>query len=102
RLGLGHAALRAHNPRLVICALTGYGQTGPLALRAGHDIDYLARTGVLGAQGPVGGPPAVPGFQMADVSGGLWCAIAILGALRERDRTGEGAVLDVAMADGVL
>ncbi|HVY48121.1 MAG TPA: CaiB/BaiF CoA-transferase family protein [Minicystis sp.] len=102
RLGLGHAALRAANPRLVVCALTGYGQTGPLAARAGHDLDYLARAGVLGAQGPADGPPAVPGFQMADVSGGLWCAIAILGALRERDRTGEGALLDVAMADGVL
>jgi crotonobetainyl-CoA:carnitine CoA-transferase CaiB-like acyl-CoA transferase len=102
RLGLGHAVLREANPRLVICALTGYGQTGPLAQRAGHDIDYLARAGVLGAQGPADAPPAVPGFQLADVSGGLWCAIAILGALRERDRTGHGAVLDIAMTDGAL
>jgi len=102
RLGLGHAALRQANPRLVICALTGYGQTGPLAARAGHDIDYLARAGILGGQGPASGPPAVPGFQLADVSGGLWCAIAILGALRERDRTGQGAVLDIAMTDGAV
>ncbi len=102
RLGLGHAVLREKHPKLVICALTGYGQTGPLAQRAGHDIDYLARAGVLGAQGPAGTPPAVPGFQLADVSGGLWCAIAILGALRERDRTGSGAVLDIAMTDGAL
>lgn len=102
RLGLGHATLRERFPRLVICALTGYGQTGPLAHRAGHDLNYLARAGILGFQGPAGAPPQVPGFQMADVSGGLWSVIAILGALRERDRTGHGAVLDVAMADGVL
>jgi crotonobetainyl-CoA:carnitine CoA-transferase CaiB-like acyl-CoA transferase len=102
RLGLGHDELRAHNPKLVICALTGYGQTGELALRAGHDIDYLSRAGVLGAQGPAGGAPQVPGFQMADISGGMWCVIAILAALAERARTGQGAVLDIAMTDGVL
>ncbi|MFO0761074.1 MAG: CaiB/BaiF CoA-transferase family protein [Byssovorax sp.] len=102
RLGLGHGALRDRHPKLIICALTGYGQTGPLAMRAGHDIDYLARAGILGAQGPSGGAPQVPGFQMADVTGGLWCVIAILAALRERERTGQGAVLDIAMADGVL
>ncbi|AGP35689.1 CaiB/BaiF CoA transferase family protein [Sorangium cellulosum] len=102
RLGLGHAALRADNPRLIVCALTGYGQTGSLSARAGHDLNYVARAGVLGAQGPAEGPPQVPGFQVADVSGGMWCAIAILAALRERDRTGRGAVLDIAMTDGVL
>lgn len=102
RLGLGHEVLRKRFPRLILCALTGYGQHGPLAHRAGHDLNYLARAGVLGFQGPAGAPPQVPGFQMADVSGGLWSVVAILGALRERDRTGEGAVLDVAMVDGVL
>lgn len=69
RLGVSHATLLAANPRLVICALTGYGQTGPLAKRAGHDLNYLARAGVLGFQGPPGAPPAVPGVQMADVGG---------------------------------
>ncbi|WP_437649570.1 CaiB/BaiF CoA transferase family protein [Sorangium sp. So ce362] len=102
RLGIGHAALCADNPRLIVCALTGYGQTGSLATRAGHDLNYLARAGVLGAQGPAEGPPQVPGFQVADVSGGMWCAIAILAALRERERTGRGAVLDIAMTDGAL
>jgi len=62
RLGLGHAVLRARNPRLVVCALTGYGQTGPLAQRAGHDLNYLARAGVLGMHGPAGAPPQVPGL----------------------------------------
>lgn len=102
RLGLGHAALRAAHPRLIICALTGYGQTGPLALRAGHDLNYLARSGVLGAHGPSDRPPQVPGFQLADVSGGMWSVIAIQAALIERARTGHGTILDIAMTDGVL
>lgn len=102
RLGLGHEALLAMNSRLIICALTGYGQTGPMAHRAGHDLNYLARSGILGAQGPAGGPPQVPGVQLADVSGGMWSVIAILAALMNRDRTGKGCVLDVAMTDGVL
>ncbi len=102
RLGLGHDALLAKYPGLIVCALTGYGQTGPLAARAGHDLNYLARGGLLASQGPAGAPPTVPGFQLADVSGGMWCAIAILAALRERDQGGGGRVLDIAMADGVL
>lgn len=102
RLGLGHEKLRAAQPRLIICALTGYGQTGPLAQRAGHDVNYLARAGILGMQGPTAGPPQVPGVQLADVSGGMWCAIAILAALRRRDATGEGEICDIAMTDGVL
>lgn len=102
RLGLGHETLRKARPRLVICALTGYGQTGPLRDRAGHDLNYLARAGVLGLQGPTDRPPQVPGFQAADVSGGMWCVIAILAALRHRDATGEGQVIDVAMTDGVV
>lgn len=102
RLGLGHDVLRRENPRLIVCALTGYGQSGDLSQRAGHDLNYLARAGILGAQGPTGGPPQVPATQLADVSGGLWSVIAILGALRERDRTGVGCVLDIAMTDGIL
>lgn len=102
RLGLGHERLRTLYPRLIVCALTGYGQTGPLRDRAGHDLNYLARAGLLATQGPPGGPPQVPGFQLADVSGGMWCVIAILAALREREGTGLGKVCDVAMTDGVL
>ena len=102
RLGLDPAELRERFPRLVICSLTGYGQTGPLAQRAGHDLNYLARAGLLGATGPESGPPQPPGFQLADVSGGLWSIIAIVGALFERERTGKGAHLDIAMSEGTL
>jgi alpha-methylacyl-CoA racemase len=102
RLGLSHAALLEANPRLVVCALTGYGQTGPLAHRAGHDLNYLARAGVLGFQGPMAGPPALPGFQLADVSGGLYAVIGIMGALMERAHTGQGKVVDVAMIETAM
>lgn len=102
RLGLGHEELLAAHPKLVICALTGYGQTGELSHRAGHDLNYLARSGILGANGPAGGPPQVPGFQLADISGGMWSVIAIQAALAERARTGKGRIVDIAMTDGVL
>ena len=102
RLGLSHATLLAENPRLVVCALTGYGQTGPLAQRAGHDLNYLARAGVLGFQGPEGAPPTVPGFQLADVSGGLYAVIGIMGALMERARSGKGSIVDVAMIETAM
>ncbi len=102
RLGVGHQRLLAENPRLVICALTGYGQSGPLRDRAGHDINYMARAGLLGLQGPEDRAPQVPAFQLADVSGGLWSVVAILAALREREQTGKGSVLDIAMLDSVV
>lgn len=103
RLGVGHAALRALHPGLIVCAITGYGQDGPLAKRAGHDINYLARAGVLGVTGPTDGAPAVSGAQMADVAGGaLWAVVAILAALHERTRTGLGGVADIAMCEGAL
>ena len=102
RLGLGHATLLAANPRLVVCALTGYGQDGPMAARAGHDINYLARAGVLGMQGPPGAAPQVPGFQLADFGGGLWSVIGILAALHERAGTGKGKVVDVSMVEASM
>lgn len=102
RVGLDPATLRQKHPRLIVCSLTGYGQTGPLAQRAGHDLNYLARAGVLGAHGPAGAAPQVPGFQLADISGGMWSVVAILAALRHRDHTGEGAWLDIAMSEGTL
>jgi crotonobetainyl-CoA:carnitine CoA-transferase CaiB-like acyl-CoA transferase len=103
RLGVGWDVLREHNPRLVYCAITGYGQDGPYRDRAGHDIDYLALTGVLGLTGDAGGPPVQAAGQIADLGGGaLMAAFGVLAALRERDASGEGQLVDVSMADGAL
>lgn len=99
RLGLGNEALWAVNPRLVVCAISGYGATGPLAQRAGHDLNYLARAGVLGLTGPNDGPPQVPGVQVADIGGALYSVIGILAALRARDATGRGSAVDIAMCE---
>ena len=102
RMALGWDTLRAANPRLVLCSLTGYGQDGPYAARAGHDLDYAAFSGVLGANGPPDCPVA-PGVQLADLAGGSWPAVAgILAAIVRRDRTGEGAHVDVSMVEGAL
>jgi alpha-methylacyl-CoA racemase len=99
RLGVGWEALRAENPRLVYCAITGYGQDGPLRDRAGHDLNYLARAGLLALSGEVDGPPVQSAGQIADLGGGaLMAAFGILAALR----SGEGQLVDVAMADGAL
>lgn len=102
RLGLDPMMLCERFPRIIVCSLTGYGQTGPLADRAGHDLNYIARSGLLGATGPAGGLPQMPGFQLADISSALWSVIAILGALRGRDASGRGAHLDIAMSEGTL
>ncbi|MEO7111261.1 MAG: CaiB/BaiF CoA-transferase family protein [Polyangiaceae bacterium] len=102
RLGLSQEKLLAANPRLVICALTGYGQDGPLAHRAGHDINYLARAGVLGFQGPANAAPQPPGFQLADIGGALWSVIGILAALAEREKTGRGKIVDIAMLESSM
>jgi crotonobetainyl-CoA:carnitine CoA-transferase CaiB-like acyl-CoA transferase len=103
RLGVGYEALRAVNPKLVYCAITGYGQDGPLRDRAGHDMNYLGLVGLLGLTGAADGPPVQPAGQIADIGGGaLMAAFGILAALREADRTGHGQVVDVSMADGAL
>jgi alpha-methylacyl-CoA racemase len=103
KLGVGYATLRARNPRLVHCAISGFGQTGPLADRAGHDLNYLALAGVLALNGVRGGPPVNGGVQVADIGGGaLMGVIGILTALRHAERTGEGQFVDVSMVDGAL
>ncbi len=102
RLGCAPAALAAELPRLVICSLTGFGQTGPLRDRAGHDIGYLALSGVLSRCG-LGEVPALPGAQIADfLAGGLQAVVAVLAALVERASTGRGRLLDVAMTEGSM
>ncbi|HKJ23957.1 MAG TPA: CaiB/BaiF CoA-transferase family protein [Myxococcota bacterium] len=104
RLGIGWDAVRAANPRIVYCSTSGYGQTGPYAQWAGHDLNYLALGGFLACSTPRGdGGPPIPGATVADsAAGGMHAAIAILAALHARETTGEGAWLDVAVADGVL
>jgi len=104
RLGIGWDALVARNPRVVLCSISGYGQTGPYAPRAGHDLNYVGLAGVLamGAEAR-GRPPAMPGVQIADsAGGGLWGATAVLAALFGRERTGRGAHLDISMTEGAL
>jgi crotonobetainyl-CoA:carnitine CoA-transferase CaiB-like acyl-CoA transferase len=101
RRGLGPELLLAENPRLVHCSLTGYGQQGPHAVRAGHDIDYLAVGGFLGSNCDGEGRPVVPMAQVADVAGALLATIGILAALQARERTGKGQVVDVSMLAGV-
>jgi alpha-methylacyl-CoA racemase len=103
RLGVGYDVLREANPGLVICAITGYGQDGPLRDRSGHDMNYLGLVGLLGLTGEQDGPPIQAAGQIADIGGGaLMAAFGILAALRHRDATGEGQVVDVSMADGAL
>ena len=105
RLGIGYTAVRELNPGIVYCSTSGYGQTGPHAKRAGHDINYLGIGGYLhtsGRDGARGGAPVLPGATVADIAaGGLHAAAAILAALVARDRTDAGSYLDVAVADGV-
>ena len=103
RLGVGYERLRGENARLVYCAISGYGQDGPFAERAGHDTNYLARIGLLDLTGEPDGPPVQAAGQIADLGGGaLMAAFGILAALRERDRSGEGQFVDVSMTDGAL
>ncbi len=104
RLGVGFDAVREVNPRIVYCSTSGFGQTGPAALRAGHDINYLAVGGYLDCSEPgVDGKPPIPGATVADsAAGGMHAVIAILAALLRREKTGEGERLDVSVADGVL
>lgn len=100
--GIGYAALHALNPRLVYCSLSGYGQTGPYRDRAGHDLNYIALAGLLTANGVAGGPPIPPAVQIADLSGGMLAAIAMLAALIGREKTGVGQFLDVSLFEGAL
>ena len=100
RLGLDYASLAKINPRLIYCSITGYGQTGDYQQRAGHDINYLALSGIAGHSGrQAGGPPPL-GIQVADVAGGsLHALVAILSAVIERQRSGLGQYIDISMTD---
>jgi alpha-methylacyl-CoA racemase len=101
RLGLGRDRLNLLNPRLVHCALSGWGQTGPYRLRAGHDVNYLALAGVLSATGTEE-MPAIPNPPMADYGGALFAAFTVAAALLGRERAGRGAYIDVSLAEAIL
>jgi alpha-methylacyl-CoA racemase len=101
KLGLGPADCHARNPRLVYGRMTGFGQSGPLADAAGHDLNYIALTGALHAIGPAGGKPVPPLNLVGDYGGGaLYLAFGLMAALFERQRSGRGQVVDAAMVDG--
>jgi crotonobetainyl-CoA:carnitine CoA-transferase CaiB-like acyl-CoA transferase len=99
RLGVGYRALSEENPRLVYCALTGYGQDGPYRDRAGHDINYTGYAGILEATGRPDGPPILPSVQVGDFGGGMAAAVGVLACLGEAVRTGRGRLVDVSMLD---
>lgn len=102
RLGLGPEPCMARNPALVYARMTGWGQDGPLAHTAGHDINYVALTGALHGIGAAGGPPQIPVNYLGDFGGGAtYLVIGVLAALRRAERDGVGEVLDVAIVDGV-
>ena len=103
KLGVGYDQLREVNPRLIYCAITGYGQDGPFAMRAGHDINYLSRSGIASSAGRREGGPSLYNFQIADVAGGSMNAVSsILAAIIYRERTGEGQFIDVSMQDSII
>jgi len=102
RLGLGYSTVAQLNPRIVYCSLTGFGQNGPHRDRSGHDLNYLALSGVLGLTTDDRGKPVIPGVQVADLAGGMIAAFAILAALLARTRTGRGQYVDVSMFDVML
>ena len=103
RLGFGYEAVKAENPRVIYCAITGYGQDGPRRSEAGHDLNYIAATGLLALSSGPADRPTVPPALIGDIGGGAMPAVMnILLALRRRDATGEGCFIDIAMADAMF
>lgn len=101
RLGFDYDTLQQRNPRLVYCAISGYGQDGPYRDKVGHDVNYLGYAGVLEYGGAPDGPPTIPPVQVADVgAGSLMAAVGILAALTAREQTGRGQMVDISMLDG--
>jgi formyl-CoA transferase len=97
--GLGYAALRADNPGLIYCSISGYGQTGPYRERPGYDFIIQAEGGIMSITGPVEGPPTKVGVAIVDLTAGMYATIAILAALHERERSGQGQYIDTALLD---
>lgn len=99
KLGLGYEQLHGLNPRLVYCSISGYGRTGPYAKKGGYDFILQAEGGIMGITGPVEGPPYRVGVSIIDLTTGMFASTAILAALRARDITGEGQLLDLSLLD---
>jgi crotonobetainyl-CoA:carnitine CoA-transferase CaiB-like acyl-CoA transferase len=99
RMGLGYEQLHGLNPRLVYCSISGYGRNGPYAEKGGYDFILQAEGGIMGITGPVEGPPFRVGVSIIDITTGMFAATAILAALRARDITGEGQLLDLSLLD---
>ncbi|RIV16573.1 CoA transferase [Alicyclobacillaceae bacterium I2511] len=102
RLGIGYVDIKKVNPGVIYCSLTGYGQTGPMSALAGHDLNYMAISGMLSQFTDDRGEPVMPKLQLADLLGGVVASEAILAALVNRQRTGKGCRLDVAMTDALM
>jgi alpha-methylacyl-CoA racemase len=103
RLGLGYEKVRVLNPRIVYCSISGYGQSGPRCQEAGHDLNYIAATGLLALNPGPREQPTVPPALIADIGGGTFPAVVnILLGLRQRDATGQGCHIDIAMADAMF
>jgi crotonobetainyl-CoA:carnitine CoA-transferase CaiB-like acyl-CoA transferase len=102
RLGLDYKALSAVNPRVIYCSLTGYGQTGPYADRAGHDINYAALSGLAAMTGTRAGGPVIHGNPVCDLAGSFHTLFGLLTALYHRERTGEGQAVDISITDSSL
>lgn len=103
KLGLGYTVLAQTNPRVVLCSISGYGQSGPYAQRAGHDINYIGYAGVLDQIGVAGGAPAIPNLQIGDLLGGTLSALfGMLAAVIDARASGQGRHVDVAMTDAAL
>ncbi|MGD2271963.1 MAG: CaiB/BaiF CoA-transferase family protein [Desulfobacterales bacterium] len=103
RLGVDYDTVRKANPRIIYCAISGYGQTGPLVKHVGHDANYLSYAGVLDIIGEADRPPSIPGIQIADIAGGgMNAVIGILLALVAREKSGKGQYIDISMTDGMV
>jgi len=103
KLGIGYKDLKEVNPRIIVCSISGYGQDGPFAQKAGHDWNYLSIAGLSAFTGTREGKPIIPGVQVADIGGGaMLSAFCILAAVIAREKTGKGQYIDVAMMDGSL
>ncbi|MBM3306290.1 MAG: CoA transferase [Candidatus Aminicenantes bacterium] len=102
RLGVGYEAVKAVRPGIVYCSISGFGRDGPDKDRAGHDLLYLARAGILDLNGRPGQLPTIPSVQIADLGSAMYAAVGILAALRESERSGRGRFLDIGMMDSAM